>query len=118
MNTTPTTPEDDIIALEQLVTEYTKLGAEVEAIKERQDEIKTLLLTKLPQGTHEAGPFKVTVKAGAKRLNNAALMAAYPVTAHPEMYKAALDTTAVKKHIAPVELEQFQDTGAPTLAVK
>lgn len=112
-----TTTTDDTVNLEQLAVEYTKLDAEAEAIKERKETIKAILLGRFSTGSHTVGPFKVTVKAGSRRLSTSRITAAYPVAQHPELYKPAIDTAAVKQHIAPVDLEAFQDAGAPTVQV-
>jgi hypothetical protein len=111
-----TTPAQTI-DLEALATEYTHLTADEETIKERKDTIKAILLASFEVGAHPVGPYKVTIKAGARRLNAARLTAAFPVTQHPELYKPVLDTTAVKEHMAPVQLAAFQDAGAPTVTV-
>lgn len=111
-----TTP-DQTIDLEALAIELTKLAAEEEAIKERTDTIKAIFLGHFEVGAHPVGPYKVTIKAGARRLNATRLTAAFPVTQHPELYKPVLDTTAVKEHMAPVQLAAFQDAGAPTVTV-
>lgn len=124
-NTQNTPPVDDvdvdeqdrIIRLEQLATELAKRQAAIEADKERVEEIKALLVDELPVGTHHAGAFKIQVKAGARRLNTARLAEAHPFTERPELYKAVLDTAAAKHHLAPAELEAFQDQGNPTVVV-
>jgi len=120
---TPETASDDVtdvdrqIRLEQLATELAKRQAAIEADKERVEEIKQILAAELPVGTHPAGSHKIQVRAGARRLNNTRLAEAYPYTVRPELYKATLDTTAVKHHLAPAELESFKDASAPTVVV-
>jgi hypothetical protein len=111
------TPEE-LIELDQLAAELVKRQAAIEADKERIETIKATLRRRLPRGTHHVGAHDVLVKAPARRLNAARLAAAFPVTEHPELYKPAIDTTAVKHHLAPAALEQFQDAGTPTVEVK
>lgn len=119
-DTTPAvelTPED-LLELDQLAAELVKRQAAIEADRERIDEIKATLRRRLPRGTHEVGSHQVLVKAPARRLNATRLAAAYPVVEHPELYKPVLDTTAVKHHLSPAALAEYQDAGTPTVEVK
>ena len=109
---------EDLLELDQLAAELTKRMAAIEADKERVDEIKAILRGRLPRGTHNTGSHQVLVKAGSRRLNATRLTTAYPVVEHPELYRPVIDTTAVKTHLAPVDLAQFQDAGTPTVEVK
>lgn len=111
------TPED-LLELDQLAAELVKRQAAIEADKERIDEIKATLRRRLPRGTHHVGSHDVLVKAGARRLNAARLTAAFPVVEHPEFYKPAIDTAAVKHQLSPAALAEFQDEGTPTVEVK
>lgn len=125
MNAKPTPPPaptpaeaDDVVALEQLVVEYTKLGAELEHIAERRDTIKAILAKKFAPGTTTpVGDHKVQVKSGTRRLNTARLAAAYPVVQHPNLYEPRISSASVKEHLAPVALTEFYDTGSPTVVV-
>lgn len=123
MNTTPDTRDgdvdvDELLEVEQLALEKLKRKASIEADKERIDEIDAILRSRLPRGTHQAGSVTITVKKGASRLNTSRLTAAHPFTERPELYKPVLDTAAVKRHIAPADLEAFQDEGTPVVEVK
>jgi hypothetical protein len=109
---------EDLLELDQLAAELVKRQAAIEADKERIETIKATLRRRLPQGTTNVGSHRVLVKAPARRLVPARLADAFPVTEHPELYKPAIDTTAVKHHLAPAALEQFQDAGTPTVEVK
>ena len=108
---------DQIIELEQLALEETKLAEQADTIKNRRDAIKTLLRDTLGQGTHDLGTTRVQVKTPTRRLNTKRLAAAYGFDQHPEMYSATLDTTKVKNLLAPKALDDFYDTGAATVVV-
>ncbi|MFD6094553.1 hypothetical protein ACFWGN_20775 [Oerskovia sp. NPDC060338] len=109
---------DDVVALEQLVTEYTKLGAELEHIAERRDTIKAILARRFAPGTTTpVGEHKVQVKSGTRRLNTTRLATAYPVVQHPDLYEPRISTAAVKAHLAPIALAEFYDAGAPTVVI-
>lgn len=110
---------DAILEVEALALEDVKLADEQAAIAERREHIKARLLTLHPEpGTIPAGPYKVIIKAGPRRLDPAKVAEAYPVTQHPELYKPALDTTAVKHHLAPAELERYQSQGRPQVVIQ
>ena len=109
---------DEQIELEALALEDVKLQDEQAAIAERREQIRARLLVLHPgTGSIPAGPYKVTVRTGARRLDPVKVAEAYPVVEHPELYKPAIDTTAVKHHLAPAELERFQTVGKPTVVI-
>jgi hypothetical protein len=114
---TDLTPEQEA-ELEQLALEATKLAAEAEAIAERVATIKAIMRGRLPRGTHQLGAHVVLVKAGARRLNATRLTTAFPFTDRPDLYKAALDTAAVKDRIAPADLAAYYDEGTPTVEIR
>lgn len=117
--TAPTlTPADQQIRTEQLVLEAVKLQAEAEAIKERLDTIKTILVTERGAGTHTIGAHKVQIRAGVRRLSSTRLTQAYPAEQYPTLYKTAIDTNAVKNQFAPAALEDFYDVGSPVVSFK
>jgi hypothetical protein len=113
----PALDADTILRIEQLAIEDVKLRDEEAAIKERRDEIKSILRTLVPVGTTPAGTYKVIVTDPAK-LDTKALAEAYPVTSHHHLYKPTLDTAAVRKHVAPVDLEKYTTHGTPVVTVK
>lgn len=99
-----------------LADEYTRLADQADHIKQRQDQIKALLAELLPEGGH-VGDYKVTVTR-PRRLDPKAIEKAFPVTQRPELYRPAINTTAVRKHIAEVDLEQFMVEGAPVVKIQ
>lgn len=119
-NDTPTSDvdTDKVLEIEALALEDVKLADEQTAIAERREQIKARLLALHPgHGTIPAGPYKVTVRHGARRLDPTKVAEAYPVTRHPELYKPTIDTGAVKHHLSPAELEQYQTVGKPTVVI-
>lgn len=112
------TPEEQLIRDEQLVLEAVKLQAEAEAIKERIDTIKAMLVASHGGGTHEIGAHKVQIREGVRRLSSTRLTKAYPADQFPQLYKSAIDTNAVKANFAPVALEDFYDVGSPVVSFK
>ncbi|WP_263121150.1 hypothetical protein [Cellulomonas sp. RIT-PI-Y] len=117
-NSTEPLTGEDLLQLDQLAAELAKREESIAADKERVEEIKATLRRRLGVGTHNTGAHSVQVRAGARRLNATRVAAAFPVVEHPELYKPTLDTAAVKAHIAPVALTEFQDEGTPTVVVK
>lgn len=99
-----------------LADEYTQLADQATRIKDRQDQIKTILADLLPTGG-DVGDYRVTVTR-PRRLDPKAIEAAFPVTQRPELYRPAINTTAVRKHIAEVDLERFMVEGAPVVKVQ
>lgn len=124
-NPTPAAPTDDVqvdaldqqITLEQLATRKVKLRDEKAAIDEEIALIDAQILDVADTGTTPAGPFKVIVTE-PERLDTAALSAAFPVAQHPELYKAVLDTTAVKDRMSPVQLSVFRARGRKQVTVR
>ncbi|MDL5351131.1 hypothetical protein [Microbacterium sp. zg-YB36] len=85
-----------------------------------EDEIALIdsrLLEEHSYGTHDAGDWSLIVSHN-RRLNPEAIQARYPVAQFPHLYKPAVNTEAVKKHIAPVELDELYSEGKPRLVVK
>lgn len=123
----PTTPAvepiddaktDELLEVEALALEAVKLADEQGAITERIDTIKARLLVLLPHGSHPAGPYRVQVKAGPRRLDTAALEQAFPVVQHPELYSPKPDTAKVKHHLAPAVLDGFYVEGRQQVVIQ
>jgi len=104
--------------LAALINEELTLAEAAEQIDERRKTIKAILIDQLPIGTHDIGEHTVQVRAGARRLDPAKVAANHPFEQNPELYKNTLDTTAVKHHIAPAELDGYKTDGTPTVVVK
>lgn len=102
---------------EALVREWATLNDEAARIKARLDEIGKVLRHDLPLGSHEIAGLKVTLSRNAT-FDAAAFADAYPVAQHPYMYEAKPATAAIKRHLAPAELERFQREGDPRLTIR
>ncbi len=102
--------------LENLAHEELELEKRSIDIKNRRDEIKAIFLS-LGDGAHPAGIFKINIKPGARVLDPRALTTAFPFTARPELYKAVIDTAAVKNAVSPAALEQFKKQNTASVEV-
>lgn len=112
-----TTKTPDVVDLEQLVIEDTKLAESEEQIKERRATIRATLARHLDVGTTTLAGHKIVVTQPS-RLDPKALTLAFPVAQHPEMYEPKISTTAVREHVAPVDLAQYTTTGARTVTIR
>ena len=122
MTTTETTtaPQDtEELTAEQaeaLVREYADLQAEVAPMQERMDDIKTTLRG-LGQGSHEVAGLKVTIARNA-RLDSKKAQELYPAEKYPEIYKTSLDSTALKRMVAPAVYDAMSTEGEPRVTIK
>ena len=86
--------------------EITRLNNRIKADTERLEHLKDVLREHLEAGdTYAAGKHSITV-APNRAIDSAAFSAAYPLspaTAH--LYKATPDLAAIRRHLAPVEVE-------------
>lgn len=91
----------------------------LEKIKAQIDDAKTDLADTLEAGQHDLGPVKVTVTV-PKRLDTKAAAEHWTLEEHPEMWVCPdpkIDTKALAKHVAPVDLEPFKKPGSPIVKV-
>lgn len=102
--------------LEQLAMHRAKIAEEIKNLDDIRKEYDEKIAALAGEGTTQAGAFKVTVTV-PKRLDAKKIEAAFPVAQYPTFYKRAVDTTAVKDHIAKVDLEAYQTAGSPTVRV-
>lgn len=116
MTTTDPTTDQDIAELEQLAMHRAKISEEIKNLDDIRKEYDEKITALAGEGTTKAGPYKVTVTV-PKRLDAKAIEAAFPVAKHPEFYKRAVDTAAVKDHIAKVDLAAYQTAGSPTVRI-
>lgn len=103
--------------LRELALERLDLKTEID---ERQDRIKQIdeILLQHPVEINHVLPgysFRVTER---RTLDKAALAAAYPKTAYPQLYRLELNQAAVKAEFSPAALAEFQKVGTPYLTVK
>lgn len=101
----------------QIAAQCAAAEAHAEYWTNKAKELKERLLAFGP-GTHNAGPYTVQVRAGAKRFDAKAAEKAYPQTENPLLYKTVLDPEAFKTFLAPIVVDQFKIEGKPTVVVK
>lgn len=115
MTTSTLTPEQTA-ELEQLAMHRAKIAEEVKNLEDLRKEYDEKIADLAGEGTTKAGNYKVTVTV-PRRLDPKKIEEAFPVAAHPEFYKRAVDTTAVKDHVAKVDLAQYQTAGSPSVRI-
>lgn len=104
--------------LEQLATRWAQIKTDVETLKAEEEEIKQQLSSLAP-GNHDAGEHRIQVQAPRRTLNKKKIAQAFPAEQYPAIYSMQLDTSAVKKQIAPAVLEGYMDEAAtPTIILK
>ena len=100
----------------QLIEKYLDLKEQGEKISEQMDLIKARLADLHPDGTETPDGHKVTISA-AGRINEKALMVAFPAHDHPDLYAVKPVTAKVRAKIAPEALEQFLTYGKPSVRI-
>ncbi|EGT4751832.1 hypothetical protein DD097_16295 [Clostridioides difficile] len=90
----------------------------IQSMELEAEQIKQQILDTHEPGTYPADGVKVIVKAGVRRLDSAKLQHDYPAAEHPDLYKVALDSKAVKAHFSPLQLEDYQTVGARSVMIK
>lgn len=106
---TPTPEQLD--QLDQLIQHRQKIATEAKNLEQvRKDyDAKILALANELGHTHGSlpiGEHTLTI-ATYRQLDKKRLATDYPITKHPEMYEAAISTTAAKKHLAEVDLDAY-----------
>lgn len=99
----------------QLIEKYLDLKEQSTKISEQMDLIKDQLQALHPQGV-DTGEHKVTVSS-AGRINEQALMAAFPPAEHPYLYEFKPATKKVRAKISPEQLEPFLTHGKPSVRI-
>lgn len=80
--------------------------------------LEEILRTKpVGEDDEEIAGFKVSTSPN-RRLDDKRLMNDFPEGDHPNLYKVALDSAAVKRAIAPDELDAYYNEGEPRLNFK
>ncbi len=105
-----TTIEDYVARRVELKEQIERYEQEVQLIDERLREAFDF-------GNNDAGEWTVQVQHN-RRLNTAAIEAAFPVAQFPHLYRPAVDTAAVKENLAPVVLDQYYSEGTAKILVK
>ena len=99
----------------QLIEKYLDLKEQSARIAEQMDLIKDRLQALHPQGV-DTGEHKVAVSS-AGRINEQALMAAFPAHEHPELYAVKPVTAKVRAKISPEQLEPFLTYSKPSVKI-
>lgn len=95
--------------IEALIDERLSIDEQMELLNQRREEVNAAIAGLLPEGG-QVGETKVAVTR-ARRLDTRALTKAYPVAKNPELYRPTLDTKAVRRHVAEVDLDGYMITG-------
>lgn len=102
---------------EVLVKEYVRLQEQREHIDQQMDTLKAELRT-LGVGSHPIAGVTVSI-APNRRIDPKLVAEQYPVEKHPELWKAAPDTTAIRKNLAPIRVEQLMtESGEPKVTIR
>ena len=107
--------------LESIITRYTEITEQIAALTEEKQGLTALLLSEIePETKLEIGDYRVSVGKITERLNTRRLTEALPVSEHPALYKATIDTAAVKKHVPYVNLKALgvYDTSTPRITIQ
>ena len=102
---------------QKLVEEYLTLQDTIDKATERQGKIKAIIAKDLPLGTHPIAGVNVQVKSGSKLFQKAEFETKYTPEDHPEYYAPTVAIDVVKASFAPIELDQFYKTGAPSVVI-
>jgi len=104
--------------IEDMVREYALLQDERAQHDARIKEIAKTLRGSLPVGfSATVAGLRVTIARNA-RMDADAFMTEYPVTANPDLYKAAPDAAAIKRKLAPETIEALQVEGEARVTIK
>lgn len=113
---TTTTTVEDIRA--RLAAELANVQNAIATLTDREKALKAQLLETCDgPDSYSAGALTVVVKQ-AMRIDTRAVADKYPPDARPELYKQTVDLDAVKRHIAPVDLEALQVPSAPSVTLR
>jgi hypothetical protein len=103
--------------MQALAREYATLQAEGARITARMDEIKKTFKFDLPFGTHPIAGLSVGI-AHNTQFDGKAFAEDFPVLKYPQLYKPALDSSAIKENFAPAQLKKYVGEGDPRVTVK
>lgn len=108
MTTTPESPTVD-----QLMVEYQNLKTQADQIRQRMDDLKTVIATHLPEGGKVAGH---TVAVSQGRVSWAKVAKDFPAETYPQLYSTQFDQKEAAKHIAPAVLDPYR--GEATVSIR
>lgn len=96
-----------------LAAEHARLKADADVIQSRLGLLRDLLVA---DGGGPAGSLIVTVEQN-RRVDDAAVRDAYPVAEHGHLYRVVPDPAALRRHLAPVDLDAVYRTVGARLTV-
>lgn len=98
-----------------------RLAAIQDAKKRLADEeaaLKAQILALVPgPDTYDTATGVAVRVVQAHRIDVKAVAAKWPAEQHPELYRQAVDLDAVKRHVAPADLEAVQTATAPSVVL-
>lgn len=102
-----------------LVAQLAKVQERIAVLHEQEATLKESILRTCKAGpdTYAAGELAVIVSA-SRRLDADAIAARYPVAQNPHLYKAVIDTAAIRQHLSPVQLADLTTVGALSVKLK
>lgn len=109
------------MTLAQTASRIQTINTQITQLTDEKNQLEDHIRTLIPEGeTREEDGYTISVRKGARRLDTKKLAAAYPATHNPEYYKPTIDTTAIKRHIPTVALEQggFYMASTPGVTIK
>lgn len=108
----------DIAARRAIVTSLGEVRTEIARLDEVKKQLEEILRTKIEgEEADEVAGFAISTSPN-RTLDKAAIATDYPVGKFPQLYKQEPDLTALKRNIAPAELDLYYKHGEPRLNFK
>lgn len=101
---------------EDHVRELAALQADKARLEAREKELKKILRD-LDYGSHEIAGVTVSVQPN-RRIDPGLFEDRYPVAKWPQFWKPGVNTTQVRKQLAPAEIEELSTEGEPRVVLK
>lgn len=101
---------------EDHVKELASVQADKQRLEAREKELKKILRD-LDQGSHEIAGITVSVQPN-RRIDPGLFEDKYPVAQWPHFWEPKINTTQVRKQLAPAEIEALSTEGEPRVVLK
>lgn len=105
---TKTLTKAKLVKIDAAATELAQVKANIKQAEARKAELDAFLKAELPAGKPVDIPSGQVTISETRTLDSAKIEREFPVDNFPDFYKVAVDTAAVKHHIAPVDLHKYQ----------